>query len=511
MRKTVTILCIVFATLTVFGQSVTTSSKQVVGKKVINGKEIVGTKYEFSDKIYNCIRDTATNRLFVELRGVNGKYYKNNGCISVFDLNTKKVLWFKTLNYATQEVEMYENVLFITSGKKIERINMNTGETMWITNCRLLATLPNLNISLGTKYNAFIGKYENLKAINLNTGQISWEREIDYNYGINGVMNLNDTAIIFKAAGLHQMNLKNGRGWDYNAVTGAFDYGKTIGANVAGLALGLLTGAFVTSTGHDLVSNINSDIASDSLNYYFASKEYLVALNHNGNVVWKTKLPTGTSSSTLFYKKDTIYMINFGEAKYNGRTADYGKSYLAAYDKKTGNQLFMNIRNESKNPVIEYLLSKDTVEIYYRKGAAKYSLLNGALNKEVSFDEKETGYLKYTAGRNSIYLKSDSTYTNLFKLNPKSMFFVSTKNNIIQLNKNLEITKTIEPESLYLKKMGTEKYNYLYLDKCISIIDKNNSKIGDLYIGKQLFKMGSKIYGIEDNCITEIESENEFQ
>jgi len=117
---------------------------------------------------------------------------------------------------------------------------------------------------------------------------------------------------------------------------------KLIGANVAGLALGLLTGTFVVSTGHDLVSNINSDIASDSLNHYFASKEYLVALNLNGKVVWKTKLPTGTSSSTLFYTKDTIYMINMGEAKYNGRTSDYGKPYLAAYDKKTGNQLFMN-------------------------------------------------------------------------------------------------------------------------------------------------------------------------
>ena len=511
MRRTIVTIFIVFVTLTIFAQAIRTSSKQIVGKNVITGKEIFGNKYEFSDNIYNCIRDTAANRLFVELRGVNGKHYKNNGCISVFDLNTKQILWFKKLNYATQEVELYENVLFITSEKKIERINMNTGETMWTTSCRLLATIPNLNISLGTKYNAFIGKFEKLKAINLNNGQINWERDIDYSYGINGVKNINDTAIIFKAAGLHKMNLKTGKGWDYNAVTGAFDYGKMIGANVAGLALGILTGTFVISTGHDLVSNINSDIASDSLNHYFASKEYLVALNHNGNLVWKTKLPTGTSSSTLFYTKDTIYMINMGEAKYNGRTSDYGKPYLAAYDKKTGNQLFMNIKNEDKNPIVEYVLTKDSLEIYYRKGAAKYSLITGYSTNEISFDEKKTGYLKYSAGRSSIYMKSDSTYMNLFKLNPKSMYFVTTKNNIIQVNENLEITKTLELDNLYLKKMGTEKYKYLYLDKFISIINNDNLKIGELYIGKQIFSMGSKIYGIEDNHITEIESENEFQ
>ena len=511
MRKTIAITFLVFVSMTVFAQTVTTSSKQVVGKNIINGKEILGIKYQFSDPIYNCKCDTANNRFIIQLRGIDGKHYKNNGSVLVFDLKTQQILWFKELNYAKQEVEQYENVLFITSEKKIERINMTTGETMWTTNCRLLSTIPNLNISLGTKYNAFMDKYEKIKAIDLNTGKISWERGIDYNYGINGVMNLNDTAIIFKAAGLHQMNLKTGKGWDYDAVTGTFDYRKTVGANVAGVALGLLTGAFIVSTGHDLVSETISNVASDSLNYYFASKEYIAAINHAGKLVWKTKLPSETSSSTLFYKKDTIYMINFGEAKYNGKTVDYGKPYLGAYDKKTGNRLFMNIRTESKNPILEYLLSKDSVELYFRKGVGKYSLRNGYSTKDISFDEKETGNLSYEVSHSIIYTKSDSTYKNLSEQNPKSMFFMTTKNNVVQLNENFEIERTIKLNDLYLKKLKTENCVYLYLDKSISIINKDHLKIGEMNLGENLMKIGNKLYEINENYITEIELDKEYQ
>jgi len=88
---------------------------------------------------------------------------------------------------------------------------------------------------------------------------------------------------------------------------------------------------------------------------------------------------------------------------------------------------------------------------------------------------------------------------------------MTTKNNVVQLNENFEIERTIKLNDLYLKKLKTENCVYLYLDKSISIINKDHLKIGEMNLGENLMKIGNKLYEINENYITEIELDKEYQ
>jgi len=269
MKRTLLLLLIFISGYTTYGQTKSTlNSTIVIGKNLITNKVITAKEYNFLDNIHHADMDTTSKCLTIQLRGItkNGKNYKSKGEVLVFDLRTKKIKWQKEIDFQQTGLEQYENILFHTGGVNTVLMDMETGKSKWSTDRIIHGTIPAINITLGYKYNSTY----NLDGISLTTGRILWKRTIDKSYGWNGILNLNDTAVIIKACGLHEINLKTGKGWDYEAQTGKKDYSKTIGLNIAGAALGLLTGVYVVSLGHDLASNMVSNIVVDSGFYYYA-------------------------------------------------------------------------------------------------------------------------------------------------------------------------------------------------------------------------------------------------
>ena len=85
---------------------------------------------------------------------------------------------------------------------------------------------------------------------------------------------------------------------------------------------------------------------------YIAGIKRLIKTDRSGKELWHARLPEQkTSISRLFATKDYLLMVNMGFAPhsysfYYTYLGKWGKPFLAAYDKKTGKNVYMHERKK---------------------------------------------------------------------------------------------------------------------------------------------------------------------
>ena len=266
------------------------SNEIILGKSLVDCSVIKGFEYVFSDKIHETFLDTTTGFLTAQLRGLskNGKWLNNTGDIVQYDIKNQKVLWSKKIAYQSSNLQQFSKTMIYTVANKSYCLDINTGNELWEVKNNIYFVDPIDNIGIGYKFKSSTGYSNELEGIDLKNGNVVWKRDLNREYGWNDVFYTNDSTMIVVAAGLHAINIKTGKGWDYNTITGKKDYTGTAAANAVGVAAGLLTGTFVMSTGHNLVRDLVSNTIIDSSNIYFASKEQLVKIDkQSGEILWK--------------------------------------------------------------------------------------------------------------------------------------------------------------------------------------------------------------------------------
>ncbi|MDP4107461.1 MAG: PQQ-binding-like beta-propeller repeat protein, partial [Bacillota bacterium] len=274
------------------------SNKIILGKSLIDSSDIKGIEYSFPERIHEMFLDTTTGLLTVQLRGLskNGKWLNNNGNILQYDLKNQKLLWSKKINYQSSSLQQFSKTMIFTVANKSYCLDIYSGNEQWEVKNNIYYVNPFDNIGIGYRATGYSNE---LEGIDLKKGNIIWKRELSRDYGWNNVFCTNDSTIIVVAAGLHAINVKNGKGWDYNTITGKKDYSETAAANAVGIAAGLLTGTFFMSTGHNLVRDLVSNTLVDSSFIYFASKEQLAKIDkQSGNIIWKYSFPNDLASKS---------------------------------------------------------------------------------------------------------------------------------------------------------------------------------------------------------------------
>lgn len=282
-----------------------------IGKNQITGEPVLANEYIFPERIHDFEIDTVNNYLTIQLRGFskNGKWLNNKGYVVRYDTEDKKVLWFEKIAFQIASIEQYGGVTLHTTGGKSYCLDNETGEQIWEVKNSLVFADPVEQIGIGYKIQASKGSENMLEGIDLTTGKPLWRREISREYSWNDVFYLNDSTLLIGASGLHTLNIFDGTGWDYNTVTGKKDYTASAVGTGLGIVAGLLTGTYAVSTGHNLVRDVVSNVIVDSLNIYFASKEQLVKLSREGEVLWQKTLPSDlTSKSWIFKSGDNLIM-----------------------------------------------------------------------------------------------------------------------------------------------------------------------------------------------------------
>jgi outer membrane protein assembly factor BamB len=423
----------------------------------------------------------------------------------LYDLTNNKIKWTKKIFYQQGSIEQFDNIIIQTNANKSYCLNIENGENQWEVKNTIYYVEPFQKIGIGYKFKTSTGYTNTLEGIDLNNGNTIWKRELNREYSWNNIFHLNDSVIVVAAAGLHSINLKNGTGWDYNTITGKKDYTETALANAAGVALGVLTGAFVMSTGHNLVRDVVSNILIDSSTIYFASKEKISRLDYNGQIKWSSPLPEDlTSSSSIFTKDSLLYMINKGFAFMGYRQLDFGKPFFAGFNRNTGKQLFLSTIGEKKDQITGFKIYHDTVLLVFKDRVSKYSLSDGSFISEKTFDIQTLGELRYFIG-GQVYLKTDSIYNNLIFIDSTSHYLFTKTGKILVINDNLDVLNQIDYNQIYLYYLKTKDYKFLAKDNETTVINKGNKKAADFKASNKAILIGSTLYDMQEKSFIEID------
>lgn len=509
MKKILTFLLFSLVGLICFAQNdlQILSNEKTIGKNFKANNEIKAKEFIFPERIFHSYIDTTSNLLTIQLRGVknNGKYYKNKGKLVLYDLLNKSTKWVEKINYNLDEIKQFDNIIIKTRSGESSCLNIENGKELWDVKNAIYYVDAFQKLGLGYKYKFSTGYTNILEGINLRNGKPIWEREINREYGWNNLFHLNDSTILITAAGLHSINLNNGKGWDFNAITGDADYTGAIVANAAGLALGILTGTFVYTTGHQLVSDIVSNVIVDSLNIYFASKENISRLNREGNVVWSYKLPNkSTSKSTIFKRDSLIYMVNRGYAFMGYRQLNFGDPFIAAFNINSGEQLFLSKIKGKNDQIIDSKIQKDTILLVFKDRVSKYSILDGSLISEKTFDNEKLGVFQCFIG-NNVFIKSDSTFNSLVLNEPNRYYIYTDKDKVIVINNQFEILDQIDFAELYIRYLIIKDLEFVAKKNETVIIDSKGNKVAEIIASKNAILMGTKLYDVQEKSFIEID------
>jgi outer membrane protein assembly factor BamB len=485
--------------------------KRNAGKNLFSGKTIEAKEYVFPERIHDFQIDTINKQLTIQLRGIsnNGKWLKNKGHVVRYDTKENEVLWSKKIAFQVANIEQYGGVTIHSEAGKSYCLNNLTGERLWEVKNSLIFANPEKKIGIGYKLSASKGRENILQGINLTNGQSIWERAISREYGWNDVFYINDSTLLIEAAGLHTLNINDGTGWDYSAITGKKDYTASAVGTGLGIVAGLLTGTYAVSSGHDLVRDVVSNSIVDSLNIYQASKDHIVKLSKEGKIIWKTKIPNDlTSKSTIFKSDGNLIMINKGYAYMGYRQLDFGTPFIASFDIKTGKQNFLNTISDNKKEVIKGVDRVDNDLIFLSdERISKYSLANGQKLNERKLSSVAYGGLNNFIGE-QVFVPKDSVFISLIKLDTNKHYVYTKTKKVLVLNSDLEILDEVDLKNFYIHYLNRNKMKFIAKEKNTIVINENGQKIAELTASANAVFLNNKLYDAQENSFIEIILDN---
>lgn len=501
--------------------------ESLAGKNLITNQNITCREYFFPGKIYKAYIDNSSKILTVLLRPVAADgTLKKTGRIGGFSIPGKKLLWMRKFNYQTSYLSSIPKGLFEVTNQKSYALDVHTGDYLWEAKNSISYLSGDNMIAMGYAYNRsnYTGNTntnqeldmteeannivaDNLEAISLTNGKFLWNRVIDRKYGWDEVRYLNDSIMLISSSGLHSVNLKNGNGWDYEAKTGVDKHTVEPGMTAAGVALGALTGVSVMVSEHDVITNIVSNVLIDSPYLYLASKKTIACLNYSGKVIWSVPLEKNiTSKSNLWLKGDTLFMINRGYANLNAssETIDFGKPFLAAYSKKTGQELFCNYFDHKKNIINDLQVRGNIVYLLFADKVTACSLNNGAVMLNKQFKPDVVGKLEQFTGR-EVYIDSAKGFRSLVQSDTANLYITTGSYSIIALDSKLDVAKQIQKEILYTQYDVAGKYKLFFKDHATTIVNDKQQKIAHINYTAKPFLLGTTLYDTREDSFAEID------
>ncbi len=508
-RINLILVVVVLSSLSGFAQkeiTVLTNSK-VVGKNLLTGESIPANKYTFPERVHDFQIDTIYNYVTIQLRGLRkDKWLANKGEVIRYDLDKNKVLWFHKIAYQVESIEQYGGVTLHTTGVKSFCLENLTGQQLWEVKNSLIFADPVDKIGIGYKIQASKGKENILEGIDLTNGQPIWQREISREYSWNNVCYLNDSTLLIGASGLHTVNIFDGTGWDYYTITGKKDYTASAVGTGLGIAAGLLTGMYSVSTGQNLVRDVASNVIVDSLNIYFASKEHLVKLNKEGDVLWQKSLPNDLTSKSLIFKlNDNLVMVNRGYAYMGNRQLDFGTPFIASFDLDSGDQKYLvKVSNEKKEIIKAIDRIGEELLFVFNDHVSKYSAITGQLIKDQKFNIEKYGELNDFIGE-QVFVERDSLFLSLPSMDSKKHYVYTKNARALTLSSDLKIENEIEFDDFYIYYLNRDNKKFLAKENKTVVIDADGKKIAEFSASSRSTFLNGKLYNAQERSFLEID------
>ena len=485
-------------------------TESVAGKNLITGSEIKAIELAFPERIYKVFLDTATNLLTVQLRGLDswdGATLKNRGTMVQYDTEKDTILWKKKINYPRSTILQSGSTIIHTVFGLSNKIDIYTGKSIWEVERKILYFSPASKTAIGY----FKGNNNELDGIDLSNGKLTWYRRVNNEYGWNDLFFSNDSTIVVVADGLHTINIHNGKGWDYYTVTGEKDYSGTIAANAVGAVLGILTGFFAFSTGYSVVNDIVSNALGDSTSLFLASKTEIFRIDkQSGKILWKYNLPKNMASkSSLFMNDTTVFMVNKGYAYMGNWGLYYGRPFIAAFDKQTGEQRYMTMIAEKNNSIQSFDFLENDFFCMFTDKLIKFHLETGNITFEKNFPKNIFGALKYFSG-NRVFIKNDNdNFVSLWQNDSTKLYVFTDQDKLLMIDDQLNVENTIEKENIYIYDFGIKNYgffsNAFSNKKQKIVVHKDGTKIMNIELSTNAFILNDILYNNRDKSFIAID------
>ncbi len=512
--KHLTALILFFSVTNAFCQNQITlsTSETIVGKSLVDNSDIIGKEYTFPDHIYKTYFDTASNYLTVQLRGIKGKYYNNKGKIVQVNTSDNSIIWSKEINYQNTQIQHHNKIIVQVKANQSQLLDIYSGNPTFELKNHIYFVDSDFNVGIGYKSSSANDFSNKLEGVNILNGSILWQREINREFGWNNFFYINDSTVIIVSAGIHSLNVKTGQGWDYDAETGHNDYKGTVAKNVAGAALGVLTGFAVVSTGHKVIHGMASNVLMDSNYFYFASKEEIAKINKaTGEVLWKSNFESFAGQSILYMDSSNIYMINKGLAKENNsQQISYKKPFLAAFSRQTGQQIYLIPFEEKDNPILGQIVKNDYEYLLFKNKIVKYNTKTRN-NQQKQYDTKQFGDLSFFIG-NHVFVKNDEgSITNLVASDTTKFFVYSESGTVLSIDENLNICNTISNDKLTVSSVNGSELSFFGNQDKTLIMNGRGDKCAELYAilnPKNSYIIKNTLYYINDKKLCIINLDN---
>ncbi|WP_276134782.1 PQQ-binding-like beta-propeller repeat protein [Polluticoccus soli] len=457
-------------------QDGTRLTDKTVGKNLVTNQPIRGKEIYFGERIHHTEIDTQQQLMTVQLRGTsaNGKWMDNTGDHILYDLKQKRGKWRKNIVYETAFIENFGKYILEIKEDRTHRLNPEDGKPLWSTKNRVYFADPELEIGIGYKFSFWSGgQTDKLEGINLKTGEDIWSRRVGGEYNWNDLLYMDDSTVLIVADGLHTLNLKTGRGWDYNTTT--YEYGI-----------------------RDIVSNV----LRDSNDIYLASRNELVKVKKQGKLAWSAPL-AHASKSVIFINDGKLYVVNRGYAYRGYRQVDYGKPFVAAFDVTTGKELFKGYFGKG-NTIKNFRLIDNAFYLVLEGTVVKISADNGAILAERKLDEKVQGKPAYFIGTQT-YVLNNGNYKALTTTDTTKRFVFTDKHKVLALDNQLQVVSETDTADLWVYYAAAGEKKFLSKNDKTIVIDKDDRKIAELDATHRGRIIGTSLYDINNDNFTEID------
>ncbi len=486
------------------------SNYEPVGRNLLNQREIIAFKETFDVSIQRADFDSVTNTVLLTLKDKVGKDEKivDSGiCHAVFfDLEHNELKWRKRY-FRNEEIYIKRGpMVFKVKGDDFFMADAETGEEQFKIGTGMwpvyFDTEEGWMICMtGMKG---LGSRRNLCRIDLKSKSQIWERDVKSAQEFEMATKLNDSTLLFVGDGLYSVNINNGKGWRLETNMKEVNNGY----GVYGMAFGMTSSVRVCSNPY-----------VDGSDIYIAGIKRLIKVDRNGKELWYARLPEKkTSLSRLFATKDYLLMVNMGYAPhsysfYYTYLGKWGKPFLAAYDKKTGKNVYMHERKkyvdfikdvEFRDDDALFLLFADKEG---HQSVEKYQANTGALmsRKEVPpVVIQSSGSMNAFVG-SDVCVKKDNQFVHLVEMDTVGVYVVCD-NGVLHLDGGLKSTDFISFNDLFVYNGKYGDLRFYSHGKETVVVDGENREVATLDF-PDVFCTESQIYSIKDKSLYVINKE----
>lgn len=462
MKKNILLLMIVLSTLSSLCQIEIIDKQDItIGRNYVTNKDIKAEAYLFAETIKEAEFNTENGDILLKLdNGSIGKTGLKHTChIGMFNINDREFRWVSNHKFSNPSVKMSNDIVICYNNNKSYRLDIKTGEKIWSSKIRVEYFDNENNIAIGY----WDTKRHVIAAVDLTTGKTLWKRKMNNDFRLDKYINIDNETLLVPVSGLHYINIKDGSGWDFDAMTQNTDYS----------IFGKKRGNAVTSADLKVITNLSSDVLIDNNRIYYAYSDKLSCFDMNGTVLWTAELPSDmTSNSSLLINDDKLLMINKGLAyKASGEAVQYGSPFIAAFDITTGNQIYF-IPSENKSDMIYgFAKTEDNLTLFCTDRMRSVSIADGKISEEKRYLPNDLGNRCYFIGNNLIV----KTYkdTKFLELSEDVFKYLTGDNMKIEQDNKVDIQYgLVNPEAF-----KNNKYKMYQRGISMVLTDKNGTEI----------------------------------